>query len=129
MHHLAAMITLLNVLLLFLTTGLVARARGKYSVQAPATAGCPEFERTFRAQMNTLEQTVAFLPVLWLASVYSDEKIAAYLGFAWILGRMWYVFGYIKEADKRSMGFLIGFLAFLGLLGMSVWGLAHALFA
>ena len=128
MHPLAALITLLNVLLLFLTAGLVGRARGKYGIQAPATTGRPDFERTFRAQMNTLEQTVAFLPVLWLASAYSDEKIAAYLGFAWIVGRCWYVFGYITEADKRSMGFLIGFLAFLGLLGMSAWGLAHALF-
>jgi len=40
-----------------------------------------------------------------------------------LLGRLWYVFGYIAEAGKRSMGFTIGAIAQLGLLGMSLWGI------
>jgi glutathione S-transferase len=101
----------------------VGRARGKYQIKAPAITGHPDFERAFRAHQNTLEQAIMFLPLLWLASIYCNEQYAAYLGYAWLLGRMWYVFGYIAEAGKRSMGFTIGAIAQLGLLGMSLWGI------
>jgi len=63
-----------------------------------------------------------FLPLLWLATQYSNEQYAAYLGYAWVLGRWWYVFGYIAEAGKRSTGFLIGLIATTGLLLMSLRG-------
>jgi uncharacterized MAPEG superfamily protein len=120
----AALITALAVVVLFIAMGLVGRARGKYKVQVPATTGHPDFERAFRAHQNTVEQTVMFLPVLWLATIYGgSEHVASVLGFAWVIARLWYVLGYIQEAKKRSMGFLIGFLAFVGLLGMSLWGI------
>ena len=119
----AAMITVLTVIVIFIAMGLVGRARGKYQVHAPATSGPPEFERAFRAHQNTLEQSVMFLPVLWLATHYGNSNLAAVLGFIWVFSRLWYVLAYIKEASKRSMGFLISFLAFVGLLGMSLWGI------
>jgi len=40
----------------------VARARILYKVPAPAMSGHEVFDRYFRAQMNTLEQLVVFLP-------------------------------------------------------------------
>ena len=129
MHLHAALITALTALVLVFATFLVGRARGKTGIKAPATTGHPDFERAFRAHMNTLEQAVAFLPVLWLASIYSNESVASYLGYAWVVGRVWYIVGYIKEADKRSMGFLVSFLCFFGLLGMSLWGIGKALMA
>lgn len=126
MHLHAALITALTAIVLVFAMFLVGRARGKYDIKAPATSGHPDFERAFRAHMNTIEQTVVFLPVLWLASVYSGyENIAGYLGYAWIVGRLWYIVGYVKEADKRSMGFLVSALCFFILLGMSLWGIAH----
>ena len=58
-------------LLQYLVFGLlVAQARGKYGVQAPATTGHELFERVYRVQMNTLEMMVMFIPALWLASRY-----------------------------------------------------------
>lgn len=129
MHLHAALITALTAIVLAFATFLVGRARGKTGIKAPATTGHPDFERAFRAHMNTLEQAVIFLPVLWLASIYSKENIASYLGYAWIVGRVWYIVGYVKEADKRSMGFLVSALCFLGLLGMSLWGIGQAMMA
>lgn len=124
----AALITALAVIVVFIAMGLVGRARGKYKIEVPATTGHPDFERAFRAHQNTLEQTVMFLPVLWLATVYGNsEHIAAVLGFIWVGARLWYVFGYIREASKRSMGFLISFLAFAALLVMSLWGIVSRL--
>ncbi|MFT3807588.1 MAPEG family protein [Arenimonas sp.] len=123
MHLHAALITTLAVLLNILAIYFVGRARGKYQIKAPATAGHPDFERVFRAHQNTLEQTVLFLPVLWLASSYANETTAMGLGYAWLVGRTWYLFGYMQEAGKRSMGFLIGALAAVGLLGMAMVGI------
>lgn len=127
MHLQAALITALTLLVLVLAVGLVGRARGRYAISAPATTGHPDFERVFRAHMNTLEQAVAFLPALWLATIYSNENVAAYLGYAWIVGRVWYIFGYMKEAGKRSMGFLLSAICFIVLLGMGLWGIVHAM--
>jgi len=129
MHLHAALITALTTVLLLIATVLVGRARGRFDIKAPATTGHPDFDRAFRAHMNTLEQAVAFLPVLWLASVYSNERIAAYLGYAWVVGRLWYIVGYVTHADKRSWGFIVNAICFVLLLAMSFWGIGRALMA
>ena len=123
MHLQAALITALCVLVIGIAMFFVGRARGIHKIHAPATTGHPDFDRAFRAHQNTLEQTVMFLPLLWLATVYSNEQYAAYLGYAWLIGRVWYVLGYIAEAGKRSIGFLIGFIATVLLLAMALWGI------
>jgi glutathione S-transferase len=125
--HSAAFITLLNVLVLFMAMGLVGRARGKYGIKAPACSGHEQFECAYRAHMNTVEQTVMFLPVLWIASLNGYELWAHYLGAAWILGRVLFILGYNRAASKRSVGFLISFLAFLGLFILSAIGLYQSI--
>jgi preprotein translocase subunit SecG len=127
MHLHAALVTALTSVLLLVATILVGRARGIHRIEAPATTGQPDFERVFRAQANTLEQAVAFLPVLWLATIYSDERWAAGFGYLWLVGRAWYIVGYAKAASRRSMGFLVGALAFMALLAMSLWGIGRGL--
>jgi uncharacterized MAPEG superfamily protein len=119
----AALITLLNVLLIALASYFVGRARGKHGIKAPATSGQPDFDRAFRAHMNTIEQTAMFLPSLWVATMYGDARIAAWLGYAWLAARLWFLFGYLSEAGRRSPGFTIAVLANLGLLGIGFWGL------
>jgi uncharacterized MAPEG superfamily protein len=127
MHACAALITVLTVILIFIASGFVGRARGIHKIDAPATSGHPEFERAFRAHMNTIEQAVLFLPLLWLASIYGNERLAAGLGLAWLLGRAWYIAAYLKDASRRSGGFLVGLVALAGLLLMSAWGIGQAL--
>lgn len=122
-----ALITLLTVVLMIVTAMLVGKARGTHGVKAPATTGHPDFERAYRVQANTLEAAVAFLPALWVAGSYSSASIAAVLGAVWLLGRVLYISGYLKAAEKRGMGFMIAFLALVGLLGLGVWGVAVAL--
>jgi glutathione S-transferase len=125
--HSAAFITLFNVLVLFMAMGLVGRARGKYGIKAPACSGHEQFECAYRAHMNTVEQTVMFLPVLWIASLNGYELWAHYLGAAWILGRVLYILGYNRAASNRAVGFLISFLAFLGLFILSAIGLYQSI--
>ncbi|HEY1589317.1 MAG TPA: MAPEG family protein, partial [Rhodanobacter sp.] len=94
MTHLPALVTLLTVLLLLGTMWVVGRARDKYGIKAPAVSGDPAFERAYRVQMNTLENTVMFLPVLWLAATYGFSGWAGIAGLVWLVGRVWYALAY-----------------------------------
>lgn len=114
--HWTSGVTLLALLVYFWTTVKTAHARLKYGVKAPATTGVPEFERWFRAQQNTLEQLVLFLPALWLFAVLVDDRWAGVAGAVWVVGRVLYALGYARAAEKRSAGFVIAMLATLSLL-------------
>jgi len=122
-HGLPALVTALNVVLMFVTMYLVGRARMRYGVKAPATTGNPDFERVLRVQMNTLEASAMFLPSLWLFALYLSSVWAGVLGMLWILGRILFIAGYMRAADKRGTGFMIGFVANALLLLGAFWGL------
>lgn len=122
---LSACATLLAVMILFYTFGQAGRMRGKHKIIAPATTGHPEFERALRVQMNTVEQVVIFLPLLWIATTYFRIYgwVPAALGFVWCVGRIIYAMGYMKAPEKRSAGFGISFVANVALLILSLYGL------
>jgi len=67
------------------------------------------------------------LPALWVSGMYFDSLVAALLGLAFFLGRVMYRAGYVKDPEKRGVGFGIGFLAVLGLIGTGLWGVISAL--
>ena len=126
MTQLPALVTLLTVLLLFATMWVVGHARGKYGIKAPATSGHPAFERAYRVQMNTLEQTVMFLPTLWLAAHYGFGGWAGIAGLVWLVGRVWYALAYLKDPSKRGPGLALGMLGWIALLVMACIGVVHA---
>ena len=130
MFHLTALVTCLAILFYFLTSAQVAKARGTFGIKAPAISGNPDFERVFRVQMNTLEWLPIFLPALWLFAIYISDAIAAGLGVVWIVGRILYLTGYSKAANKRGPGFATqagaAFVLWLGAVGAIAWRLIHA---
>lgn len=126
-QNLTALVTLLTVLLQFGTMYAVGKARGKYGIEAPAIAGHPAFERAYRVQMNTLESTVMFLPLLWLAAHYGYVLWAGIAGLAWIVGRVWYALAYLRDASKRGPGYMIGLAGWAALLVMALLGLGRAM--
>lgn len=119
---LTALVTLLVVLLMFLTGVNVARARVRYRIKAPAVVGHEMFERAFRIQMNTLENAVLMLPVLWLHAGFVGDRWAAALGAVWLLGRVWYALAYQRDPARRSGGFGLAMLAFAALGLGALWG-------
>lgn len=125
---LSAAVTVFGVMFGLYTGILVGRMRGKHGVHAPAVTGAPEFERAYRVQMNTLEQFVLFLPLLWLATLYPvvSGYLAPGLGVIWLIGRVLFAAGYMADPAKRSLGFTIGAVALLGLLVLSIIGIVHA---
>ena len=85
----------------------VGVARGRYKVQAPATAGHEVFERYFRVQMNTLELLILFVPAIWMFGFYVSAHAAAGLGAIYLIGRCLYFFAYVREPRTREVGFAL----------------------
>jgi glutathione S-transferase len=122
---LSAFATLLAVMVLIYTFGQAGQLRHKHGILAPAVTGHPKFERAIRVQMNTVEQFVIFLPLLWLATTYFRVIgwVPGLLGFVWCLGRIVYSVGYMAAPEKRGPGFGISILANLALLVLAIYGL------
>ncbi len=122
---LSAVVTILALLVFFYMGTRVAAARGKHGIKAPATTGHPEMDRAVRVHMNTLEQLIVFLPLLWLATVYFHWAgwLPAVIGGVWIIGRLMYMQAYMADPDKRGLGFGITALAHVVLLIMAVAGI------
>lgn len=118
-----SLVTVLTLLLFFVLTANVGRARAKYKVLPPQTSGDLDFERVFRVQQNTLEQLVMFLPSLWLFSLFVSPIWGAGIGVVWIIGRILYAWGYYQAAQKRALGFGINALSLLVLLIGSLVGI------
>jgi glutathione S-transferase len=129
---LTAVVTIIA-LLVYLWTGYrVGQQRGKHGIKAPAVTGPAEFECAYRVQVNTLEQIVVFLPLLWLSNAYfmMYPMLTGALGLVWIVGRIMYATGYSAEnPGGRSTGFLISLIATLGLLITTIVGLVQAYMA
>jgi uncharacterized MAPEG superfamily protein len=107
-QSLPALVTCLAIALFLVLSFLVGRARQKHGIEAPATLGHPDFERTLRVQMNTLEQLAAFLPSLWLFAFFVSPLWAAALGLAWLVARLVYVFVYLRNPAARGPAFILG---------------------
>lgn len=117
--HIVAVLAILQ----FFAFGIqVGRARGTYGIKAPATSGHELFERAFRVHMNTLEQLVAFLPALLIASLYWPNGIVAGIGFVYLIGRILYRRSYMADPARRALGFLLTVLPTFVLLAASLLG-------
>ena len=124
---LTSLVTLLVVFLLFVAALNVGRARVRYRIKAPAVTGHELFERAFRIHMNTLENAVALLPVLWLYAAFIGDRGAGVMGLVWVVGRSWYALAYQRDPAKRSAGFALALLAFAGLGVGALWGVVKVI--
>ncbi len=119
--------TLLAVLWYFFTIVHVAFAHGKFKVRCPSMIGDPAFERSYRVQMNTLEQLVAFLPAMWIYAWFGNPRWAAIACAVWIVGRIIYAVGYWQDAKKRTPGFAITVFALVAVWIGALIGVIRAL--
>ncbi|QIR40527.1 MAPEG family protein [Tolypothrix sp. PCC 7910] len=116
-----SLITTLSLLLYFVITINVGRARARYKILPPQMTGDANFERVLRVQQNTIEQMIFFLPALWIFSFYVNSLWGAAIGAIWLVGRVAYAWGYYQAAEKRMIGFVIStFSSVVLLLGALV---------
>jgi len=111
-----AVVTALMLIEYFAFTLMVARARVRGNVMAPAVSGDPMFERCFRVQQNTIERLIVVVPAMWMFGWYIDAPIGAGIGLVFVIGRYAYQRGYVTDPSQRGMGFGIGMLAEVTLL-------------
>lgn len=114
--HATVLVSILALAVYFWSGMRVAMARSKYGVEAPAVEGPEPFNRIFRAQQNTMEQLVLFLPALWFCYILFHSIWPAIFALLWPLGRVIYVLSYSRSASARGPGFLLSAIAMLGLL-------------
>tara|TARA_R110000868_G_scaffold107263_8_gene293464 strand:+ start:2556 stop:2954 length:399 start_codon:yes stop_codon:yes gene_type:complete len=119
--------TLAVVLITLLFAARTGAARGKTGVKAPAMSGSDEFERANRVHLNTVEQLVMFLPVLWIFATQMGDLAAGIAALVWVIGRVLYSQAYMADPATRTIGFVIGLAAlaipFLISAGMIIGGL------
>ena len=106
---------------------LVGRAREKFGILAPTMTGHPDFERVIRVHLNTLENLIIFVPAVWIFASYVSTLWAAILGLVFVVSRAVYAIGYLRAAEKRSIGAAITGLVDLVLVVGGLIGLAVAI--
>jgi glutathione S-transferase len=113
----------------FIAFGMVvAWARVKFKVAAPAITGNEVFERYFRVHMNTLELLVLLVPAMWLFALQVSAGWAAGLGAVYLFGRLVYLRSYIRDPKSRSLGFGLSMMpVMLMLLGVLVAAISRLL--
>lgn len=124
--NLVILVTVLALIQFAFFGALVARARSKLGVAAPAMSGPPEFDRLVRVHLNTLERLVLFVPLMWMATQFWAPAWVAAAGVVFLLGRMLYWKGYVKNPEARSFGNIVTMLPIGVLLLAGLVGLARA---
>ena len=127
LYPLTTLATVLAVIVYFALGMVVGKARATDGVAAPAMTGHVEFEKRSRVQINTLEQIVMFLPMLWLAVAVLGDLWTALAGLVWSVGRIIYARAYYADPAKRSLGFTLTLLPTLVLLVATIWGAMRGL--
>ncbi len=123
----AAAMTCAMLVLYVVFTMNAGRMRDKTGVKAPAVVGHPDFERAYRVQMNTLEWMAVALPTLWIYALLGSAIWASAAGALWIVGRIIFALGYIKDPAKRRNGMMITMMAQIWLLGGAIWAIVISL--
>jgi len=127
-NHWVNLVTLLALIEYLAFSALVGRAREMYGVKAPAMSGHEVFDRYFRVHYNTLELLVMFVPALWIAATYWNPLWMSGIGAVYLVGRILYLQGYVRDPKTRSIGFGLSITP-IGILGLfALAGVVKALF-
>ena len=122
--RLAAIDTLLAVLVTLFMGGRVAFLRGSLKIEAPAITGHPSFERAHRTHINTVENLILFVPLLWIATYFYGGQVPFWIGLVWVVSRALYAWGYSQNnVQLRGPGAGLGFLALFALLIIGAIGI------
>ncbi|RLW03063.1 hypothetical protein DV515_00006886 [Chloebia gouldiae] len=123
-HWLAA-VTVLGVLEQAYFLLQVIYARRLFGISPPKTSGPPEFERIFRAQVNSSEYFPIFLALLWQAGLFFHQGLAAALGLLYLYARYCYFMGYKASSSQRLAPIYFSAGVLWILIAVSALGILH----
>ncbi|NXG04315.1 LTC4S synthase, partial [Sakesphorus luctuosus] len=125
--HLLAAVTLLGVLEQAYFFLQVIYARRLFGISPPKISGPPEFERIFRAQVNSSEYFPIFLALLWQAGLFFHQGLAAALGLLYLYARYCYFVGYKASSSERLGPMYFSARILWILIAVSALGILHSL--
>ncbi|NWV03051.1 LTC4S synthase, partial [Ptilonorhynchus violaceus] len=125
-HWLAA-VTVLGVLEQAYFFLQVIYARRLFGISPPKISGPPEFERIFRAQVNSSEYFPIFLALLWQAGLFFHQGLAAVLGLLYLCARYCYFMGYKASSSERLAPIYFSAGVLWILIAVSALGILHFL--
>ncbi|XP_005523613.1 PREDICTED: leukotriene C4 synthase-like [Pseudopodoces humilis] len=123
-HWLAA-VTVLGVLEQAYFFFQVIYARRLFGVSPPKISGPPEFERIFRAQVNSSEYFPIFLALVWQAGLFFHQGLAAALGLLYLYARYCYFKGYKASSSERLAPIYFSAGVLWILIAVSALGILH----
>ncbi|NXL42187.1 LTC4S synthase, partial [Podilymbus podiceps] len=123
--HLLAAVTVLGVLEQAYFFLQVIYARRAFGVSPPKISGPPEFERIFRAQVNSSEYFPIFLALLWQAGLFFHQGLAAALGLLYLCARYCYFMGYKASSSERLAPIYFSTGVLWILVAVSALGILH----
>ncbi|NXX33200.1 LTC4S synthase, partial [Nicator chloris] len=123
-HWLAA-VTVLGVLEQAYFFLQVIYARRLFGISPPKISGPPEFERIFRAQVNSSEYFPIFLALLWQAGLFFHQGLAAALGLLYLYARYCYFMGYKASSSERLAPIYFSAGVLWILIAVSALGILH----
>ncbi|NWX34034.1 LTC4S synthase, partial [Notiomystis cincta] len=123
-HWLAA-VTVLGVLEQAYFFLQVIYARRLFGISPPKISGPPEFERIFRAQVNSSEYFPIFLALLWQAGLFFHQGLAAALGLLYLYARYCYFMGYKASSSGRLAPIYFSAGVLWILIAVSALGILH----
>ncbi|XP_050835753.1 leukotriene C4 synthase-like [Serinus canaria] len=127
-HWLAA-VTVLGVLEQAYFFLQVIHARRLFGISPPKISGPPEFERIFRAQVNSSEYFPIFLALLWQAGLFFHQGLAAALGLLYLFARYCYFMGYKASPSERLAPIYFSAGVLWILIAVSAMGILHFFFS
>ncbi|MCH2189077.1 MAPEG family protein, partial [Candidatus Gracilibacteria bacterium] len=101
----------------------MARGAGKIKMAQSLSTKNEAYIIANRIHMNTLESMVIFLPLLWIATVYTSEMIASIFGGIWVLSRIAYAILCKQDPQKRTPAFMLSILMLACLLITGLYGI------
>ncbi|NXK32409.1 LTC4S synthase, partial [Piprites chloris] len=125
--HLLAAVTVVGVLEQAYFFLQVIYARRLFGISPPKTSGPPEFERVFRAQVNSSEYFPIFLALLWQAGLFFHQGLAAALGLLYLYSRYCYFMGYRTSSSERLAPIYFSTGVLWILVAASALGILHSL--
>ena len=127
-YEYTTLVTILAIILVLVFMFRVGLGREKYKVNAPKMSGEETWDKLFRIHANTVEQAVIFFPALWMVAVAVGDEIAAGIGAVWLVGRLIYSSGYVKNPKGRAPGMLLTFIPTAVLAGIALFYLLKGMF-
>lgn len=101
----------------------VGQARRKHKVAPWEQTKEMEVLIANRVHMNTIENSIVFLPLLWVATWYGPEKAAALVGVVWFISRVSFAMAYTKDPSKRALPFQISAACIAVVFLLSLYGI------